>query len=336
VTGSEPPVRTLGRLANGSRVSQALHVAATLGIPDLLRDGPLSADVLAERSGAHAPSLYRLLRALAAVGVFEEHDDRTFASNPLADALRSDADESLAGWAAFVGTPTYWDAWGELLHSIRTGENAFRHLHGVDVWEYRAARPEEGATFDRAMADLTRTANRALLDAYDFGRFNTLVDVGGGRGALLAGVLARHPDLRGVLFDQPHVVDTARETFAQAGVSDRVQVVGGSFFEGVPAGGDAYVLKWIVHDWEDEEAAAILRRCREALGDGGRVVVIERVLGQGDRAEAAFSDLNMLVMPGGRERTEDEFAALFAAAGLRQAAITPTAGALCLIDAEPV
>ena len=333
----EPPAATLGRLANGYRVSQAIHVAVTLGIPDLLRDGPVSTDVLAERSGAHAPTLYRLLRALAALGVFEERDDRMFASTPLGDALRSDADESLARWAAFMGRPYYWAAWGNLLHSVRTGENAFRHVHGVDVWGYRAAHSEEGEAFDRAMGDLTRSANRALLDAYDFGRYETLVDVGGGRGALLAGVLVRNAGVRGVLFDQPQVVESAWETFAQAGVSDRVQVVGGSFFEGVPAGGDAYLLKWIVHDWEDEEAIAILRACRSAVPDDGAVIVIERVLADEGRQapEAAFSDLNMLVAPGGRERTEHEFAALLARADLRLASVTPTASGHSVLEAVP-
>jgi hypothetical protein len=210
----------------------------------------------------------------------------------------------VAGWAAFVGRPYYWGAWAQLLHSVRTGENAFRSLHGTDVWAYRREHPEEAQIFDHAMTSLTGRLNAAVVEAHDFGRYGTVVDVGGSRGALLAGILQRNPAVRGILFDQPEVV-------AGAVAHDRMEVVGGSFFDAVPAGGDAYVLKSVIHDWEDAEAVAILRACRAA---GAPVVLlVERDLAADPLAP--FSDLNMLVGPGGRERTLDEYGALLRAAG---------------------
>mgnify|MGYP000129579055 CR=1 FL=1 len=326
----------LRRLLAGYQVTQALHVAAVLGVADLLGDGPRPVAELATETGSDADALYRLLRTLAALGVLHEGEERRFALAPAGEALRSDVPDSIAGWAAFVGRPSYWQAWGALLHSVRTGENAFRQVHGTDVWRYRAERPEESVAFDRAMASLTRRAETSLLEAYDFGRFGTVVDVGGGNGTLLAAVLLRHPSLQGVLFDQPHVAEGARATLATAGVADRCRVVGGSFFDAVPEGGDAYVLKMIVHDWEDAEAVAILSSCRAALAGDGVVLVVERVLGgPNETLDVKLSDLNMLVAPGGRERTAAEYAALFDAAGLALAADTPTASGLHVLGARP-
>lgn len=204
--GEQNPALALRRLVNGYQVSQAIHMAATLGIADLLRDGPRSSDDLAAATGSDPRSLHRLLRAPASVGVFREEEDRRFALTPLGDCLRAEAPESVAGWAAFIGQPYYWNAWAHLLHSVRTGENAFRQLYGMDVWDYRAQHPEAGAVFDRAMTSNSRMRTEAVPAAYDFGPFACVVDVGGGRGALLSAILAKHPRVRGVLFDQPHGV----------------------------------------------------------------------------------------------------------------------------------
>jgi hypothetical protein len=330
----EPFSTELHQLITGFRVSQALHVAVTLGIPDLLADGPSSSDALAAATGSHAGSLYRLLRALASVGVLHEDGERRFALAAPGEPLRSDAPDSVAPTAAYVGRPYYWAAWSSLLHSVRTGENAFRAVHGIDVWEYRSKHPEESRIFDDAMAGNTRRTNRSLLDAYDFGRFGTVVDVGGGTGALLAALLAEYPQTTGILFDQPQVVAGAGGVLGEHG--DRCQVVAGSFFDSVPVGGDAYLLKAIVHDWEDEEAVAILRACRAAMDTAGAVLVIERELGRPNEApEAKFSDLNMLVAPGGRERTLEEYERLFAAAGLRLVGATPTSAGQNVIEAAP-
>jgi hypothetical protein len=305
-----------------------------LGIADLMADGAQASDELAEATGTHPGTLYRLLRALASVGVFREEDDRRFALTELGDGLRSDAPGSLAGWAAFVGRPAGWQAWGALLHSVHTGETAFPQVHGSEVWEYRASRPDEQSAFDRAMISLTGHVNGALLEAYDFARFETVVDVGGGHGALLVALLVEHPAMRGVLFDQPHVLAGAQDVLRSAAVADRCDLVGGSFFDGVPGGGDAYVLKSILHDWDDGEAATILRRCRAAMSASAVVLVVERVLGPANEGpDAKFSDLAMLVTQGGRERGVDEFGALFAAAGLRLERAVASASPFYVLEA---
>lgn len=322
----------LRRLVNGYQVTQAIHVAVTLGIPDLVADGPRGVDDLAAASGADERSLYRLLRALASIGIFHEEDGRRFSSTPLVERLQQRSPDTLHGWAAFVGRPPIWQAWGDLLHSVRTGENAFRHVHGVDVWEARANDAAERAVFDRAMNDLTRGINRSLLDAYDFSRFSKVVDVGGGRGALLTGLLEAYPDLRGVLFDQPDVVEGVAAGLDPT-VAERLEIVGGSFFDGVPASGDAYLLKAIVHDWEDPEALRILSACRRAARPGTAVLVVERELGDPNADPAVkFGDLNMLVNPGGCERTTAELAALLTSAGFRFVGATPSSSGWHLFE----
>jgi hypothetical protein len=326
---SEAPTVALRRLTNGYQVTQAIHVAATLGIADLLRDGPRDSDALARETATHAPSLHRVLRALASVGVLHEDDDGRFALTAVGECLRSDADEPVGGWAAYVGAPVHWQAWGNLLHGVRTGENAFRALHGVDVWDYRAQHPQESAIFDGAMTAIMLRANRHVLAAYDFGRFASVVDVGGGRGAFLGAILEANPGTHGVLFDQPHVVEGADP-------GERCEVVAGSFFEAVPAGADAYVLKAILHDWEDEDAVRILRSCRAAIPDHGAVLVVERDLGSANEdADAKFSDLNMMIGPGGCERTRVEFATLLAAGGFAMQSATPTPIGLTVFEALP-
>ncbi len=312
------PATRLRRMCEGYQVSQAIHVAATLGIADLLAGVNRSSDELAAATDTHPPTLYRLLRALAAVEILHELDGRRFELTPLGEKLRSDVPDSIAGWAAFIGRPYYWQAWAGLLHSVRTGENAFRQVHGIDVWTYRSTRREESAIFDRAMTSNSRRSVDALLAAYDFGRFRTIVDVGGGNGALLAAVLNAYPDAEGVLFDQPHVAIGAAELLDRAGVAHRCRVVGGSFFDALPQGADAYVLRAIIHDWDDDAAIRILEVAARALEDTSRVLIIERVVAPPNEGrDAKFSDLNMLVSPGGRERTREEFVALLRLSGLR-------------------
>jgi hypothetical protein len=333
-TEGNRPAEELRRLVNGHQVSQAIYVAATLGVADLLAGGPRASDDLARETDADPDALYRLLRALAAVGVLREEDGRRFALTELGEPLRSDVSGSVAGWAAFVGRPAFWASWGHLLHSVRTGENAFRHLHGTDVWTWRAERPEESAAFDRAMSALTGGTNEALVESYDFGRFGTVVDVGGGNGTLLAAVLTAFPATKGILFDQPHVVAGAGDVLEAAGVADRCRIVGGSFFDDVPQGGDAYVLKAIVHDWEDAESLAILSACRRAVAKDAVLLLIERDLGPPNAAPVSkLMDLNMLVAPGGRERTLEEYGALLEATGFRLVGATPTPAGLSVIEA---
>jgi len=316
----------LRRLVNTYQLSQAIHVAAVLGIADLLADGPRSSDELAEATQTDPRALYRLLRALAAFGLFHEDEHRRFSLTELGDPLRSDAPESVAGWAAFVGRRNIRDAWSALEESIRSGENAFKLAHGITVWEYRGRNLEESEIFDRAMASSSRLVIRALIDAYDFGQFGTIVDVGGGNGTLLRAFLDEYPRLNGVLFDQPHVVEGVD-------LGDRAEVVAGSFFASVPSGGDAYLLKWIIHDWEDEEAVAILRTVRSG---GGTLLLVEGIVGPPNEGPGTkLADLNMLVGPGGQERTLDEFRALFEAAGYELTGETPTASGMHVIEGAP-
>ncbi len=327
----ETPGSTLGRLIVGFQVSQAIHVVATLGVADLLADGPRTSDELAAATDSDAGSLYRLLRALASVGVFYEDEGRRFSLTPMGALLRSSVPGSLRGWAMYVGRPYFREAWGHLEHSIRTGDNAFQHVHGTDVWDYRAQRPDESAIFDLAMESLTGASNQALLDAYDFGRFGTVVDVGGGNGAFLAALLGEFPTMRGVLLDQPHVVANAAAVLEMAGVADRCEIRGGSFFDEVPAGGDAYTLKSIIHDYEDERAVSILRTCRRGMAADATLLLIERIVGPpNEDPRSKFSDLNMLVAPAGRERTLHEWDALAARAGFRLVTASPSTSGLAV------
>ena len=324
----------LMRMLNGFQVSQALSAVVTLRIPDRLASGPRSSEQLAADTETHAPSLYRLLRAVAALGVFEERPGRSFAATPLSELLRSDRPLSLAGWATFIGRPYYWQAWSHLLHSVRTGETAFTDLNGVDVWAYRAERPDESAIFDAAMTSLSRFQAIALLAGYDFARFRRIADIGGGRGALLAAILQKHTGAEGILFDQPHVVAGAGELLRGAGVDGRCRVVGGSFFESVPEA-DAYLLRGVLHDWDDERSAAILRTIHAAAPSGARLLVIEQLIEPPNQgAPAKLSDLNMLVSPGGRERTREEFAALFEAGGFTLTGVH-AAGRTYVIEGVP-
>ena len=332
----ESPSVTLRRLVNGYQVSQAIHVVATLGVADRLAGGPRTSEEIAADVGAHADSLYRVLRALAAVGVLREEDGRRFALTPVGECLRSDADEPVGGWAALIGRPYVWRAWGGLLDAVRTGENAFERLHGVDAWTYRTRDTHEGAIFDRAMSDLTRRTSRATLAAFGFSRFRTVVDVGGGDGTLLIALLTANPGMRGVLLDLPHTIAAAERALAAAGLDDRCEAVAGSFFDGVPEGGDAYVLRAILHDWADDAATAIVRSVRRAARDDATLVVIERDLGPPNAArDAKLSDLNMLVVPGGRERPVDEYGALLAAAGFRLVESRPAGFGLHVMVGAP-
>jgi hypothetical protein len=337
VSAGENPSAALTRLVNGYQVSHAIHAAAVLGIADLLATGARGAAELAVATGTDAGALYRLLRALAAAGVFREGPDRYFTLAPMGECLRSNAADPVAPWAMLAGQPYVQRAWEGLLHSLRTGETAFRHVHGMDVWDYRTRHPEQGAVFDRAMSGISRRVAEAVVETCDFGRFCRVVDVGGGEGVLLAHILGAHPAMGGVLFDLPHVVVGAAPVLNGAGVGERCEVVAGDFFQGVPEGGDGYVLKGVLHDWDDAAAVAILRACHRAITPGGAVMIIERLVAPpNEGADTKFSDLNMLVVPGGRERTQDEFEALLAAAGFRLSQVIATGTRMSLLQAVAI
>jgi hypothetical protein len=321
-------------LLNGFRVTQCLVVVATLGVADLLEEGPKTAEELAARTGAHAGALYRVLRALASVGVFEEIAERRFTLTPLAAVLRADHPRSMRATAIFTGEEPY-RSWAELLYSVRTGAPAFDHVYGAPHFDYLAQHPEASAMFDQSMSASSRQATSAIVGAYDFAAAGTVADVGGGQGLLLAAVLRANPALRGILFDQPHVVAGAEHVLAEAGVADRCARVGGDFFATAPSGADLYLLRRIIHDWDDERAITVLRNCARAMGSTAKVLVIESVIEAGNEASRAkFMDLQMLVMNGGRERTAEEYQRLFATAGLRLTRIIPTGSGESLIEGE--
>ena len=270
---SREQLQHLYQLLHGYRVSQAIYVAARLGIADLLKDGPRGSDDLAGATGAHADTLRRVLRFLAGVGLFDEVTPGRFALTPLGAGLRGDVPGSIRPMTLMLLDYTGWQPWGHLWHSVRTGETAFAHVHGLGRFDYLAAHPDTGAIFNAAMTGNTAWSGTAITDAYDFAGIGRLVDVGGGHGLLLATVLRAHPDMRGVLFDRPDVVAGAGATLAGAGVADRCERVGGDFFTDILPDGDAHILRQIIHDWDDARATAILANCRRALPARGRLLV---------------------------------------------------------------
>jgi SAM-dependent methyltransferase len=331
-----PPPVVLYQMATGHYVSQAIYVAAKLGIADLLAEGPRGHDELASASGAHAPSLRRVLRLLASAGVLAETDDGRFELTVIGSCLRS-GPGSFRAVAQLFGGPGVWSSWGELLSTVRTGETSWHRLFGADSFAYFATHPEEGAVFDEAMGAFTAMVAVAVAAAYDFSPFHTIVDVGGSEGVLLAGILRENPALRGVVFDLPRLAEGARKRIAAAGLGDRCEFVGGDFFAAVPGGGDAYMLKHVIHDWDDERAACILRSCHRAMGPQGKLLIVEgiyppRIDGSLESRGAAANDVNMMVCTGGRQRSEAEFRELFDAVGFRLTRIVPTLAASSVIE----
>jgi hypothetical protein len=332
-TLSQETRQEMVQMIMGFRVTQMIYVAAKLGIADLLKYGPEDANALAQATGTHAPSLYRLMRALASVGIFAEDEQGRFSLTPLAELLQSGVPGSQRSRALFFGGQTEWRSWGELLYSVTTGEVAFKHLYGMDPWEYRAKNPELGAHFNNFMTTNTMAQTAAVVAAYDFSGIGTLVDVGGGQGALIAAILRANPQLHGTLCDAPHVVTDARLILEAAGVLDRCQVVSCDFFSSVPDGGDAYILKSIIHDWDDNQALAILSNCRRVMPNNGRLLLVENVVPPGNEPhQGKLIDLQMLVELGGRQRTEAEFATLLGEAGFNLARVVPTDAQISIIE----
>jgi SAM-dependent methyltransferase len=335
-----PPQAVLYQMAIGHYLSHALHLAAKLGIADFLQDGPRSADQLAAATETDASALRRVLRFLVSTGVFEERDDGDFALTDLSQCLRADVPGSSRAMVLLFGGERIQQTWGDLEYCVRTGEPAFRK-HGIsDHFAEMAKDPVGAANFDAAMADFTRFAAIAVAASYDFSALRTIVDVGGGNGALLAGILKAHAGPRGVVFEQPHIAVRTRAYLAQLGVAERCTVVTGDFFAKVPAGGDAYVLKHVIHDWNDERAGQILANCRRAMGPNGTLLIVEGVyparIDQSPASQgSASNDVNMLVCTGGRERSEREFRSLYEAAGFTLTRIVPTPMRPSVIEGVP-
>ncbi len=307
----------LMQMISGYWISQAIYTAAKLQIADLLENGPLPIDQLAARAQANEDYLYRVLRALASVGIFEEIPNRTFQLTAKADLLRSQHPQSFKPMALLMGEEHY-HAWGRLADGVKTGTQPFQAMYGMGVFEYFQQHPEVSEVFNGAMTAMVKNIHSAVIDHYDFSGINTLVDIGGGHGQLLALILNKYPHLKGILFDLPHVAQGAVEPLKAAGLADRCTIESGDFFQAVAPGGDAYIMGHIIHDWDDERSLTILRNIHKVIADNGKVLLVESVVPEGNKpGMAKFMDLNMLVMTGGRERTEEEYRALFAQAGFK-------------------
>ncbi len=325
----------LTQLATGHIVASALQVVLRLGVPDWLARGPRTVAELARAGGVGEDGLYRVLRALASVGVFAETSPRRFALTEAGKMLVSGAPGSMRDMGLWVTSPFHFRVYAELMHSVQTGQPAVEKVTGMPVFEYFPTQPELSEIFNDAMTNLSEVVIRAALDVYDFSGIGVLVDVAGGHGAVLTQILNAYPRMRGVLFDLEHVLGGAWPRIEAMGLNERCTTQAGDFFTAVPAGGDAYIMKHIIHDWDDDRAVAILRNIRRAMGGKrGRVILLESVLQPGDAPDfGKIIDLEMMVMPGGRERTADEFRGLFASAGFAMTRIVPTASPLSIVEA---
>ena len=327
---------SLREMISGVQNTQLVYVAAKLGIADLLKDGPRSPDDLADSIGADRRNLYRVLRALASLGIFAENQDGMFELTVKAEPLQGGVPDSARDFAILWGEEWFYRPWGGLLDNVKTGQTAFDSIFHMGFWEYFGSNPEAGEVFDRAMTSRSRGDMTTALTTFDFSRISRIVDVGGGQGELISAILKANPEVHGVLFDLPSAIEGARRLVESEGVSDRCDLVGGSFFESVPAGGDLYILQGVIHNWNDSDATVILQKCRQANGDNGRLLIVDHVLPTGnDPSPGKIPDITMMVLLGALERTESEFRTLLDAAGFRLTKIMPSQGR-SIIEGEPV
>jgi hypothetical protein len=324
------------QMCAGAWVSAGVYAAAKLGLADHLADGPRSALDLAPVTGTHAPTLHRFMRTLAGFGILAEGDGQTFALTELGEALKTGAPGSARSTLIAFGGPAFWRTWEEIVYSLETGKPAFDKVWGMPIFDYLAQDPEAASHFSEAMVGFHGSEPPTVAEAYDFSGLQTVVDVGGASGNMLAALLSRHPGLRGVLFDLPHVVRDAPALLKARGVESRVTIETGSFFERVPAGGDAYLLSHIIHDWSEAQCLTILGHCREAMRPDGRLLIVETVLPEGNVPhQGKLQDLVMLVFPGGQERSEAEYRVLLDKAGFRLNRVVPTSSVVSVVEGVP-
>ena len=324
-------------LISGFWLSQAIYVAAKLGIADQLQDGPKSASVLAKQAEVHEPALYRVLRTLASRAIFFEDTERLFGLSPAAEWLRSDKPGSLRPYAIMMGEHWVWQSVGEMLHSVRTGESGFEQVFGSRTFDYYAEHPHAARFAVEGMTSRSTAENLVIVGAYDFSGISTIIDVAGGQGTLLSSILTANSNLRGTLFDMRHVLDTASPFIVRAGLQERCALAAGNFFDCVPTGADIYILKKVIHDWDDSDARTILGNCRKAMPKSSRLLVIEVIVPAPNVPSfAKMLDLLMLAYAGGRERTEDEYRELLASVGFRLQRIIPTSSTVSIIETFPL
>jgi ubiquinone/menaquinone biosynthesis C-methylase UbiE len=330
-----PPDAQLLQLLSGAFVSQAVYVAAKLGLADLLADGPQNVKYLAEKTEMDERSLYRLLRSLASVGAFTEAAGGTFANTPITETLRKDAPHSTRDLTIWFGEPDHWNVYAELMYSVKTGKPAWDHVHGEPVFPYLfKTNTELGDIFNRAMTSFSHQSIGGVLAGYDFAGIETIADIAGGYGHLLAAVLEKHPSMKGVLFDMKEVLAGAPKMLDSYGVKDRVEMVEGDFFAEIPVKADAYLLKHIIHDWYDDNCEKILRNIRNVMPDDARVLIVDVVIPEGnDPHFGKIIDLEMLMSPGGVERTPSEFKTLLENSGFRLNRIIETPSPMSIIEA---
>jgi hypothetical protein len=331
------PRKAMMQMIHGFMLSQAIYVAAKLGIADLLQDGPRTGEDLACATCMHAPSLYRILRTLAAIGVFTEREPGLFALAPMGETLRTDAVGSLRPLAVCMGGQCNWQAWGDILHSVKTGESAFEHVFGTAFFQHLERNPDNSRMFVEATNCCATLYNDAIVEAYDFSRFEKIVDVGGGQGRLISAILKANQGARGMLFDTPNLTPGAARLFEQEGISERAETAAGDFLEAVPEGGDAYLLKHIIHDWDDARAVEILKNCRRAMSSHARLLLMEEIITQDNAfAPAKVLDIQQLLMQGGRERSLEEYRQLLEAAGFELINVIGTQSNLSIIESKPI
>ncbi|MBI1831039.1 MAG: methyltransferase [Planctomycetes bacterium] len=328
------PRQQLVQMITSYWAAMSVHVAAKLKLADLVKDGPKTAQELAAATKTHPQALYRLLRALASVEIFAEDAQGRFGMTPMAECLL-DVHGSMWAVAMMMGDE-HFRSWGDLLYSVQTGKPAFDHLFGKPVFDWLSEHAEQAKIFDAAMTGFHGPETQAMIDAYDYTGVHTLVDIGGGNGTVLIAVLKKNPTIKGILYDLPGVIERAEKNLADAGLASRCQTIAGSFFGSAPPGGDAYQMRHIIHDWTDEQCHTILSHIRKVIPKTGRLLVIEMVIKPGNVAQPAkWLDLNMLVLPGGRERTEAEYREMYAKAGFRLERIVPTPTEVSVIEGRP-
>ena len=324
------------QMAAGSWVAAALYGAAKLGLADLLADGPRTAADLAPATGAHAPTLHRFLRTLGSLGIVADTGGGRFALTPLGEALKSGAPGAARSTIMMFGGPLFWRTWEEIVYSLQTGKTGFEKVWGMGAFDYLAQHPAEASLFSETMVGFHGSEPPTVAEAYDFSSLKTVADIGGASGNMLAAILTRHPSVRGVLYDLPHVVRDAPTLLKARGVDDRVTIESGSFFERVPSGADAYIMSHIIHDWSEEQCLTILGNCRKAMRPDSRLLIVETVIPEDNSPhQGKIQDLVMLVIPGGQERTEAEYDSLLTKGGFKLRRVIPTASVVSIVEAIP-
>jgi tRNA A58 N-methylase Trm61 len=333
--GSPPPAAILGQILFGGLVLQSVCTVAKLGIADMLSEKHQTADELAVKTNTHSASLYRILRALESIGIFALNSDRKFQLTPIGELLRSDVPNSMRNIAIMQGEDWLWSNWGSMMHSIKTGRTAQEKVHGMGAFEFLMKNKEAAEIFNNGMTTISQTAALAIVESYDFSDIRKLVDIGGGHGILLAAILKANSNVQGVLFEQQSVIEGAGNLLEKEGIKNRVDLIKGDFFESIPTGADAYMMKHIIHDWDDKHCVTILKNIHNAIKGNGKVLIVESVIPESSEPHySKILDLEMLVTAGGKERTEDEYRRLLETSGFRMTRIIPTNSPFSVIEGE--